>query len=500
MLRLAAFVLLLALTPHVAWAQEILQNDTAGRGDEVGIHPGLQDEEGFQAKLDVPEEMEWYKICRLLVWVGPRNFNVFELRIAEVDEEGGFGPIVWFSDLDAYQMFGSREDVNSVDLSGFDTVTDARQLWVTVAHAPGFGGPPSMVSDTDGITPERNRIYFLLRNGTWFSDFVENMDDEDPRKPPGDWVIRVEVIDPMEVCPDPQDPIEPLPDAAVEPPPRDMGQVIDVPDLGEIKDVPDMTPEDMPMVPPPDPDMSLPDPDMALPDPDMSLPDPDMTRPRPDANSIGLGTLAIERIFPAEGPQDRNESVVINGEGFPFGGEVEVKLGDTRLLEVEILSTSTITAIVPAGLTAGVHDLSVERDDGQIAILPQAYTVEGIGALTLSELEPSAIQRGEKPELQILGEGFDEQTTFLIGGARLQGVVLESSRRARGTLATSLDSGSYDLEAERGTETAILPGALTVLGSRGAASSQCGCRTPGRDTDKPPAALLLLLLLFRRRR
>ncbi len=198
------------------------------------------------------------------------------------------------------------------------------------------------------------------------------------------------------------------------------------------------------------------------------------------------------------GYKEENTEVVINGTGFPFGNEVEILIANNRMLEAKVLSPSTITAIVPAGLELGKHGISIKRSDGQKAILPDAFEVILGVPLTLDALTPGEIEQGDPAEISILGGGFDEQTQFSIGGVLLQEIMIINGDQAKGHLPGLLVAGNYDLEAQRGEHSARLKGALNVSRSSSKSSDSCALSRP----SAPPLWLLLALplLLNRRRR
>ncbi len=52
-----------------------------------------------------------------------------------------------------------------------------------------------------------------------------------------------------------------------------------------------------------------------------------------------------------------------------------VRLGDTWLLSVTLVSSTTLDAVVPAGMEPGIYDLTLYNGDCQEAALPDAFTV-----------------------------------------------------------------------------------------------------------------------------
>lgn len=481
----SALVVALALLATPALAFEQLRNDSVADGSEIAFYPRLQGEEEFHVVLNGPRNHDRYQVCRILVWIGPDDFNVFSIRLVDPSVEPPAG-LIWQTDLDAYQIFGSEHEMSTVDLRGERIFTRARQIEVQFAHVPGADGPPTIASDTDGIQAQRNRLWVLQRNGSWLLDWTENFPEEGlyPR-PPGDWIVRLDVVGDAEECPRPDAP----------PVPVDMGPPPPHPDMGP-DDRLDMRVAPPDMRPPPI-DMQFRD--MAVSD---AAPVDDMTISRADfgardrgGRDLGdrTGGFAIDRIVPGAGAPDLNVDVVINGRGFPFGESITARLGDTRLLEATVRGESTITAIVPAGMAPGTYPLSVARSDGQEAILPSAYTVLGGGELALASVTPSEILEGNAERLSFLGAGFDDSTQFFVDTIELQDVVVTGSTEASGMLDAPLLAGTYDVLAVRGEHSAVLREALVVRRPGSAVSDDCGCRLDGRGPSWPGWALLILI-------
>lgn len=493
MLRFIAITVFVCLlwVPN-AWARVVLQNDSIQAGDEIAFYLEMGGGESFMSIFDVPEDLPEYQICRVLLWIGPGGSNIFTVRIDEADDEGQPLDLVWQSDLDAYQVFGSVDRISSIDVAAQRIRSDVRRLRVRVRHVEGQNAPPGIASDTDGITEGHNMMSVLLRAGGWFRGFTEELEEDgSPPRPPGDWILRLELVDVNEACPGG---VAPLPDAGAPNPPRDAGMPpprdANVPigprDAG--------VPEDA-MAPPPVPDMEAPE-----------LMDRGV---RPDSEGDEVA-LELTRISPERGPADRNTEVVINGRGFPLDGQIFAEVGPERVLELEVLSGSTMTGLIPAGLEPGPHDLRLTRGDGQVAILPSAFTVLGED-LDLSSVTPDILSQNAPTELTILGQGFGDETSFSVAGVRVEDVTLESPGEARGTLFPSMPVGQYDLVARHGDEVARLEGAIEIRGATGpdggvgstGVPSGDGCAVNAIDGRKPSpwgvAALLLLVALRRRR-
>ncbi len=490
MIRVLLVGALIALSAGPAAAYELLRNDSFEAGDGVAFYTRIGQEESFASVYTVPDDHPVYRICRIIPFVGPDNFNIYTLRIGLAGPDGaelGAGEnLIWQSDQDAYQVFGSQNQLGSIDLAAEDIVTDVRQLRVQM-RVVGNERSPNIATDGDGITPERNYIRVFLRNGQTFRGFTEGMNpDGSPPAPTGDWILRTEIVHPDEQCPEP----------GALPPDAGPDEVFDL-GLGQDDLGVDGGPD-----PPMDLDAGVDVPD-AAPDPDMAL-EPDVARdmaPAPDAGGGVVGDdaavrrdrglaqrdrgagpggdpLELVRITPDRGGSAVNTEVVINGRGFlDGGGIVRAEVGDARLLEAEALSGSTLVGLVPAGLAPGAYDLRLERADGQLAVLPAAFTVLGDGPepLALTDVDPPDIRAGSPAELTVFGAGFDGAVEFTVGGAPLEdAVVADDGRSARVTLRVPLAAGTYDLVAVRGEELARLEQALTVIGGRGVPS---GCRS-----------------------
>lgn len=480
-----------ALAPADA---RVLRNDSAEPGSEIGFYPRLQGGQHFATILDAPDDLPNYRVCSVLVWIGPNDFNVFTVDIFGVDADDMLLSDIYRSDLDAFQVFGSQNALNEVDLRDYRVTSNERRILLRMTHAEGFDAPPTIAFDGDGITPHRNRISALLRDGSYLNDYTENLVEDDPLtpRPPGDWVLRLLVVGEDEVCPD---------TGAVSP---DGGVIVMPPDAGP-----------PPPPPPPPPADGSPKPDRegrddarvvadAGPPEDARAPGEDAA---PDEEMFVEGGLLVSRITPDHGAAGVNTAVLIDGRGFPLDGDIEVYVGPERALEVVVEGERTLSAIVPATLASGVYDVEVVRGDGASDQLRDAFTVTGeaAAALELSGILPNSIVEDTLPTLTLLGRGFTEDVEFFVGPVMLQGVDLVSPARATAVLSTPLPPGVYPVSARVGETRADLAAGLTVLAkSSSPRADGCGCRTVGVDGADARAITSCLLLLsvgaLRRRR
>jgi hypothetical protein len=116
--------------------------------------------------------------------------------------------------------------------------------------------------------------------------------------------------------------------------------------------------------------------------------DVQITAPLPPNPSPTLAS-----INPNMGGNDVPTPIVITGTNFM--GSPALKLGDTWLESVVVVNPSTINAVVPAGIAAGVYDLTIYNGDCQSDVLEAAYTVfvgdEPITGLTATNDGPTVL-------------------------------------------------------------------------------------------------------------
>jgi len=467
----------------------VLRNDSLEPGQRIGFYPNMNGGDGVAVVLPVPEDVVDFTICAIQTWFGPDDFTVVEARISTALEDASPGVLLWMGDLDAFQLFGSEVALSEIDLRDQRlefSRDEANRLHVFLRHVEGFSGPPSIGYDGDGITPGSNWLYQFQRNGNFLVALTETLVDEGrPPRPPGDWVVRVLIAENGEPCPVTEavqadggiiEPPPPPRDAGVPPPPRR-----------------DAEPEDVKDAAPP------------LPRRDATPLEEDATPPVGEEVGRPLDELAVDIVAPTSGRSDQDTPIAVKGRGFPLDGEVRVRIGEVRALEAEVTASSSLTAVVPAGLEPGQYDLSVERlVDGQRAILPQAFTVLGEGEVvapfSLLGLSPTNVTEGETPIIIFSGSGFTADTRFVIGNSALTPPAIESEGWARAQLLEALPVGTFDVVAFASGAEARLVGAFRVT-ARPARSASSGCRV-GHMSPSSPALVFfsaVALLVARRR-
>lgn len=101
----------------------------------------------------------------------------------------------------------------------------------------------------------------------------------------------------------------------------------------------------------------------------------------------------LTAIVPDHGKPTVPTSVQILGRGFVETPSAQ--LGETWLLSVTLASSTTLEAVVPAGMSPGTYTLTLYNGDCQEAALPNAFTVEGCAVLTVTLSSDSPVELGQ---------------------------------------------------------------------------------------------------------
>jgi len=99
----------------------------------------------------------------------------------------------------------------------------------------------------------------------------------------------------------------------------------------------------------------------------------DVPQPYALAVSAGIGTLpTVTSILPDSGKNDGSTDVTVTGTDFTGG--CTMKIGTTPCT-VNTVTQTSIDAVVPAGITPGIYDVTVTNPDGLSGTLSQGFTV-----------------------------------------------------------------------------------------------------------------------------
>ena len=132
----------------------------------------------------------------------------------------------------------------------------------------------------------------------------------------------------------------------------------------------------------------------------------------------------ISSISPNSGPTAGGTTVTISGTGFAAGATV--KFGNTAATNVNVLGSTTITAVTPAR-TSGSVNVVVTNPGGQSATSTSGYTYTGTAAPTVTGVNPTSGPTAGGTSITISGTGFAAGATVTVGGSAATGVIVNNS-------------------------------------------------------------------------
>jgi hypothetical protein len=134
---------------------------------------------------------------------------------------------------------------------------------------------------------------------------------------------------------------------------------------------------------------------------------------------------SISNISPTSGPTTGGTTVTISGTGFAAGATV--KFGTTSATSVNVVGSTTITAVAPAHASGAVN-VVVTNPGGQSATSANGYSYTGgIAAPTVSGVSPTSGPTAGGTSVTISGTGFAAGATVTFGGTNATGVVVNNS-------------------------------------------------------------------------
>ena len=151
----------------------------------------------------------------------------------------------------------------------------------------------------------------------------------------------------------------------------------------------------------------------------------------------------ISSITPNTGTVNGGTAVTIAGTGFLAGATVS--LGGTSATNVNVVSSTSITATTPAHI-AGAVSVVVTNSDAQSGSLNNGYTYTASNpAPTVASIAPNTGTTAGGTPVTITGTGFLAGATVSLGGTAATNVSVVSSTSDDGN-----DAGAYGRSGERG--------------------------------------------------
>ena len=139
--------------------------------------------------------------------------------------------------------------------------------------------------------------------------------------------------------------------------------------------------------------------------------------------SVRVGNKpSVSSIDPSTSTIDGGISVTITGNGFQNG--VSASIGGNAMLEVNFVSKTTLTAMIPVG-TLGVADLIVSNPDGRSTKLPQSFIYTSLAPVVVA-VNPAIGVTTSRISTAISGENFQDGATVSFGVTESKRVVFVS--------------------------------------------------------------------------
>jgi acid phosphatase len=176
----------------------------------------------------------------------------------------------------------------------------------------------------------------------------------------------------------------------------------------------------------------------------------------------------ISGLSPNSGPAAGGTTVTISGTGFADGATVS--FGGTAASNVNVLGSTTITAVAPAH-TSGAVNVVVTNPGGQNATSVNGYTYSGTPAPTVTTVSPTSGPTAGGTQITITGTGFAAGATVTVGGTAATGVIVNNattiSANTPAHAAGTVDVVVTNTGGQSGTKTNAFtynaPGGETVL-------------------------------------
>ncbi len=124
----------------------------------------------------------------------------------------------------------------------------------------------------------------------------------------------------------------------------------------------------------------------------------------PNAFSVLDASPVVSQVIPTTAFNDRTTEMLVQGQNFADGAVV--RLGTTPLATIRINST-TLLAVVPAGLEAGAYPLTVANPDGGQVSLPAGFTVLDAADTVHDDLFSSSDQLWLNPLVPQAGQSVE---------------------------------------------------------------------------------------------
>jgi hypothetical protein len=168
------------------------------------------------------------------------------------------------------------------------------------------------------------------------------------------------------------------------------------------------------------------------------------------------GNPRILDAAPAEGDPAGGNAIEINGKH--FGPGIQVWFGDQPATQVKVINSVRVKAVVPAGGTPHLVDISISRNNGPKAVLPGGYRYDK--AMVVDSVTPLSGPAAGGTKVVIRGQGFAPDTRVDFGGAASQIAEYQGPATIIAT-TTPHQPGPAVINIRTGEDEQTYPGAFT---------------------------------------
>ena len=187
----------------------------------------------------------------------------------------------------------------------------------------------------------------------------------------------------------------------------------------------------------------------------------------------------VESVRPSKGPSGGGTRITIIGSGFAPGATVDI--GGSPARQVDVVSTTRITARTPAG-DLGTADVAVRNPDVPAAILPDGFTY--LEAPTITEVSPRRGPQEGGTRVTITGTGFTEDAVVTVGDVTVDDAVVVDEATIRLVTPPAADPIAVAITVTNpGQPTATLRKAFTYQETPAVEEEEDG--QSSRPTPKP---------------
>lgn len=182
---------------------------------------------------------------------------------------------------------------------------------------------------------------------------------------------------------------------------------------------------------------------------------------------VTIPGVEITGASPTRGVNSATTSITITGDYFASGAQVFLQKGASsrELDSVNVLSASTMTAVVPVGLPWNTYDLKVINADYKSGTGNDMFAVT-LPAPIITNYSPSFMINSEQQLITVTGKNFVSGSSVLIGGTNASIVNVATSTALTFLSPSGIAAGSYTItitNPDSGQLFAATPG-FTVKG------------------------------------